>query len=407
LEILRFDVDIDRLVGVDVPLDPSDLRKVFLVTGDLLIFFLWRRPSSLVRTGIILLWLLPNPTIFDSLILLFIFLALKAILRKGYLLLILSALVDVHALLLEEAVLLAELCLGHDVVHFAEGIDLNVEHVSYAPRLARLVVVLVYLGIGAGELHVLLLYEHGLVPVEFGELSLIIQVVILILLHIQIGFVPHQVQDLVLLQGEGQARLVEQLFVGGLEVKDCVDVAEALVQRLAEIADHFKICEHLFVFRYEFVFIIAFVLFLVSIIHLYPLRLRLLPPYLVQILLRKSFQLDLALEAIEQATLLPAALLLVVEGHAFLKSLGKFGVQVQVAGIVRDQDLVGEEAVEHVLELCGLLLAVLEHLAVLSSLVVELREVSSLGATERIDCNRSNATCLELGQGVGCIGLGL
>lgn len=48
---------------------------------------------------------------------------------------------------------------------------------------------------------------------EFGELALVVQSELLVVLNIQIGFVLHQSEYPVLFQGEGQPRLVEQLFI--------------------------------------------------------------------------------------------------------------------------------------------------------------------------------------------------
>lgn len=85
-----------------------------------------------------------------------------------------------------------------------------------------------------------------------------------------------------------------------------------------------------------------------------PFRLRLLPSYLVEVLLGEAFELDLALEAMEEAARLATAMLLVVEGEAFLDRLGQSCVGVEVAWVVCYEKTVREEALEYVLQLLKL-----------------------------------------------------
>lgn len=83
------------------------------------------------------------------------------------------------------------LSLWHDVVDFAECIHLDIEHVCDTLGLARLVVLLVDLWITSCQLHVLFLYEHCLVLVELGEMTLVILSEVLVVLDILISLVFH------------------------------------------------------------------------------------------------------------------------------------------------------------------------------------------------------------------------
>jgi hypothetical protein len=78
----------------------------------------------------------------------------------------------------------AQLRLGHDVVDLAKRVHLDVKHITYALRFARLVVLLVYLRVPCLQLHVLLLDYHGLLLVELGKLPLIVEADVLVVLDV-------------------------------------------------------------------------------------------------------------------------------------------------------------------------------------------------------------------------------
>lgn len=86
----------------------------------------------------------------------------------------------------------AELGLGDDVVDFAEGIHLDVEHISDALRLTRLIMLFVNLGVLGSELHVLFLDYHRLLFMELRELSLIVEADLLIVLYVEVRTILHQ-----------------------------------------------------------------------------------------------------------------------------------------------------------------------------------------------------------------------
>ena len=86
----------------------------------------------------------------------------------------------------------AELGLGDDVVDFTEGIHLDVEHISDALRLTRLIMLFVNLGVLGCELHVLFLDYHRLLFMELRELSLIVEADLLIVLYVEVRTILHQ-----------------------------------------------------------------------------------------------------------------------------------------------------------------------------------------------------------------------
>lgn len=78
----------------------------------------------------------------------------------------------------------AQLRLRHYVIDLAKCIHLDIENITDALRLARLVVLLVYLRVPCLQLHVLFLNDHGLLLVKLRELSLVIQSDVLVVLYV-------------------------------------------------------------------------------------------------------------------------------------------------------------------------------------------------------------------------------